>query len=84
MEWDGNLVVRDEEGDHVVAGIENHGGSYLLPEEIARDLRVTRQTVYTLLKSGNGPRFVRVGAVIRVPVDEYQQWLEKCSQGGAA
>jgi excisionase family DNA binding protein len=48
----------------------------LRPDEAARTLGVSRAMVYALLSAGVLPS-VRVGSLMRVPVDALRQWIER-------
>lgn len=52
---------------------EETTASYLLPREVAMDLRVGLTTVYALLREGALPR-IRVRGQWRIPADRYARW----------
>lgn len=48
------------------------------PDEIAAVLRVTKKTVYKLIKSGELP-VLRVGSLFRITEDQLQSYLQRQS-----
>lgn len=53
------------------------------PEEVAVALGLGRTKVYQLIAGGHFPT-VRVGTVIRIPVDAVRQWIEDRTGAGRA
>jgi excisionase family DNA binding protein len=56
--------------------------TYLTPEEIARRLRVTDQTIYNLLRGGQ-LRGIRVGRLWRVTAGDLQSYLAASANDAA-
>jgi len=51
------------------------GGSKLSPRDIAEDLDVSLETVYSWFKNGTGPDRIKVGKHVRVTPEAYRRWL---------
>jgi predicted DNA-binding transcriptional regulator AlpA len=50
---------------------------YLPVKECANVLQLTYKTMWSIIVSGNGPSYVRIGEhCIRVPEDEFRKWLQ--------
>jgi hypothetical protein len=47
----------------------------LTPRETAKHLRTTERTLERRRLTGDGPPFVKIGALIRYPLDELEEWL---------
>ena len=52
----------------------------LSPPEVAQALRIGRAKVYALMASGDLPA-VRIGRVLRVPVEVLRAWVQRQAQG---
>ncbi len=50
----------------------------LLPSEVAEVLRVSKMTVYRLIKSGTLPA-VRIGRSFRIPQASFEEYLRQAS-----
>jgi excisionase family DNA binding protein len=51
------------------------------PEEVQRELGISRSKVYQMLASGELPT-VRLGRSVRVPQDGLEQWVRERTEGG--
>lgn len=53
----------------------------LTAAEVARRLRITPRQVYHLTKRGEMPA-VRIGASVRIPEAELEEWIKERIEGG--
>ena len=51
-------------------------------EEVAKHLRVTRATIYNLLKDGNFPPGFKVGRVRRWKLSQIQEFMDAPAKAG--
>ena len=58
--------------------------NFLTEREVAKQIRVSLASLrrWRLLK--RGPRFVKVGALVRYRVEDLEQWMEALPTGGTA
>ena len=56
--------------------------SVLTVEEMGKVLSLSRSKAYELIHSKEGPPVIRIGRVIRVPMDGLRGWLKEKSEGG--
>lgn len=69
-------VVRDDDGSRVTVML-------LTEPEVAERLRVSLACLRRWRLERRGPRFLKVGSLVRYPVDELNHWIEALPAGGA-
>jgi excisionase family DNA binding protein len=58
--------------------------SLLTINELTRELRVSRSSLYRLLARGDGPRTMKIGGQVRIPAEDVEEWLGRLKSAGAA
>ena len=65
------------------SGESNRGAAVLLTEpEVADRLRVSLACLRRWRLERRGPRFLKVGSLVRYPADELNRWIESLPAGG--
>jgi excisionase family DNA binding protein len=59
-------------------------GILLTESEVAGRLRVSLACVRRWRLERRGPRFVKVGSLVRYPAEELDRWIESLPTGGTA
>lgn len=57
-------------------------GMLLMEPEVADRLRVSLACLRRWRLEKRGPRFVKVGSLVRYPAEELNQWIESLPAGG--
>jgi excisionase family DNA binding protein len=57
-------------------------GAFLTEPEVADRLRVSLACLRRWRLERRGPRFVKVGSLVRYPADELDRWIESLPVGG--
>ena len=57
-------------------------GMFLMEPEVAARLRVSLACLRRWRLERRGPRFVKVGSLVRYPAEELDQWIESLPAGG--
>jgi hypothetical protein len=57
---------------------------FLTEKEVATQIRVSLASLRRWRLLQRGPRFIKVGALVRYPAEDMQQWLETLPAGGTA
>ena len=70
------LGLRDDDGSRVTVML-------LTEPEVAERLRVSLACLRRWRLERRGPRFLKVGSLVRYPVDELNHWIESLPTGGA-
>lgn len=70
------LGLRDGDGSRVTVML-------LTEPEVAERLRVSLACLRRWRLERRGPRFLKVGSLVRYPVDELNHWIESLPAGGA-
>jgi excisionase family DNA binding protein len=55
--------------------------SMLTISEATRELKISRSSFYRILERGNGPRTVKVGGQVRIPAEEFVDWIGRLQHG---
>jgi excisionase family DNA binding protein len=56
---------------------------FLTEKEVAKQIRVSLASLRRWRLLQRGPRFVKVGALVRYRPEDLEQWLEALPDGGA-
>lgn len=56
--------------------------SFLTEKEVAKQIRVSLASLRRWRLLQRGPRFVKVGALVRYRVEDLEQWMETLPVGG--
>ena len=51
--------------------------------ELTRELKISRSSFYRILQRGDGPRTVRIGGQVRIPVEEVTGWIGRLQSAPA-
>lgn len=49
----------------------------IAPEEVAAYLGISPDTINTFRKQGRGPRYTRVGKLVRYRLEDVEEWLAR-------
>jgi hypothetical protein len=58
--------------------------SFLTEKEVAKQIKVSLASLRRWRLLQRGPRFVKVGALVRYRVGDLEQWMETLPTGGTA
>lgn len=58
--------------------------NFLTEKEVARQINVSLASLRRWRLQQRGPRFVKVGALVRYRSEDLEQWMESLPSGGAA
>ena len=48
------------------------------PGDCSREAKIKKTTFYDKLRAGTGPRYMRVGRLIRIRRSWFEDWLRSC------
>jgi len=74
---------RDRESGASVPYVSRKGALLLTPRQAAETLAISERKLWSLKASGEIPH-VRVGRLVRYPVDGLRRWVEEQTTGGEA
>jgi excisionase family DNA binding protein len=58
--------------------------NFLTEKEVAKQIRVSLASLRRWRLVQRGPRFVKVGALVRYRAEDLEQWMESLPSGGTA
>ena len=58
--------------------------NFLTEKEVAKQIRVSLAFLRRWRLAQRGPRFIKVGALVRYRAEDLEQWLESLPAGGTA
>jgi len=64
--------------------IEVNMQSFLTEKEVAEQIKVSLASLRRWRLLQRGPRFIKVGALVRYRVEDLEQWMETLPTGGTA
>jgi len=58
--------------------------NFLTEKEVAKQIRVSLASLRRWRLAQRGPRFIKVGALVRYRAEDLEQWLQTLPAGGTA